>query len=257
MDKSYALKNGIYSRPPHFHKDFPLILFWSEKSGCTALIKWFFFQIGLLDKALEHSPWVHEFEIKIYKNQSGYRDQVEDHLLNSNKKVYKLVRNPYERAVSSFIFMHTHHLGLLGNVKQFLYNDRKIKEGISFKQFLQFLKEIGAGVGKVDGHLAQQYVPGEELFVHDYIHLEHFESKIKEIEKQYGLIDSPIDKLTKSEHHNRARMIYEGDFADVKTTDPLFKAWPMLNSFYNDETKLLVEEVFHYDFKAFGYEYKL
>ncbi len=37
-------------RIPHFHKDFPLILFWSHRSGCTALANWFFFQIGLFPK---------------------------------------------------------------------------------------------------------------------------------------------------------------------------------------------------------------
>ena len=33
------------SRFPHFHPDFPLLLFWSPKSGCTSLANWFFFQI--------------------------------------------------------------------------------------------------------------------------------------------------------------------------------------------------------------------
>lgn len=38
-------------RIPHFHKDFPLILFWSHRSGCTTLANWFFFQIGLFTEA--------------------------------------------------------------------------------------------------------------------------------------------------------------------------------------------------------------
>ena len=32
-------------RIPHFHKDFPLILFWSHRSGCTTLANWFFFKL--------------------------------------------------------------------------------------------------------------------------------------------------------------------------------------------------------------------
>lgn len=41
------------ARLPHFHEDFPLILFWSQKSGCTSLALWFFYQINLLETALE------------------------------------------------------------------------------------------------------------------------------------------------------------------------------------------------------------
>ena len=30
------------ARAPHFHPNFPLILFWSQKSGCTSFANWFF-----------------------------------------------------------------------------------------------------------------------------------------------------------------------------------------------------------------------
>jgi hypothetical protein len=44
---------------PLYEKEFPLIFFWSPKSGCTSIIKWYFFQIGLLQKAIDYYPWVH------------------------------------------------------------------------------------------------------------------------------------------------------------------------------------------------------
>lgn len=37
-------------RIPHYHKDFPLILFWSHRSGCTSLANWFFFKLDYLLK---------------------------------------------------------------------------------------------------------------------------------------------------------------------------------------------------------------
>lgn len=37
-------------RIPHYHKDFPIILFWSHRSGCTALANWFFFKSDYLLK---------------------------------------------------------------------------------------------------------------------------------------------------------------------------------------------------------------
>ncbi|MGQ0518212.1 sulfotransferase family 2 domain-containing protein, partial [Bacillus sp. D-CC] len=30
---------NAHSRTPHYHKKFPIILFWSQKSGCTSLAK--------------------------------------------------------------------------------------------------------------------------------------------------------------------------------------------------------------------------
>lgn len=44
---NFTLKQG---RVPHFHKDFPLILFWSQKSGCTSLAHWFFIKLIYLKK---------------------------------------------------------------------------------------------------------------------------------------------------------------------------------------------------------------
>lgn len=61
-----------YGRPPHFHKDFPLILFWSQKSGCTSLVYWFFYHINLFKEAVKYNPFVHHYEFDIYKNSIPY-----------------------------------------------------------------------------------------------------------------------------------------------------------------------------------------
>ena len=45
---------------------------WSEKSGCTAIVKWFFWQLDLLDEAVKHHPWVHNYENDVFKKRPGY-----------------------------------------------------------------------------------------------------------------------------------------------------------------------------------------
>jgi hypothetical protein len=57
----------INYRPPHYNKEFPLILFWRNKSGCSTLVKWFFFQIGILEEARKYARNVHKYEFKVYK----------------------------------------------------------------------------------------------------------------------------------------------------------------------------------------------
>ena len=49
-DKEVILRRVIKDRIPHFHQDFPLTLFWSQKSGCTALANGFSFKLAYLNK---------------------------------------------------------------------------------------------------------------------------------------------------------------------------------------------------------------
>lgn len=91
-----------YGRVPLFNSNFSLILFWSQKSGCTSLAHWFFYQINLFKEAIKYDSFIHNYENEIYKNSSDYFIELAAALYTNGKDTYKLVRNPYTRAVSSF-----------------------------------------------------------------------------------------------------------------------------------------------------------
>ena len=74
-----------------------------SKSGCTSLAKWFFYQIDLLQTALSYSPFIHNYEYDIYKSTPAYSVRLGIALREKQKETFKLVRNPYRRAVSSFV----------------------------------------------------------------------------------------------------------------------------------------------------------
>jgi hypothetical protein len=76
-----------------YEKNFPLLFFWSPKSGCTSLIKWFFFQIGILQKAVDYNSWVHFYRMEVFEKQENHKLKVVKQLADDNKEVYKLVRN--------------------------------------------------------------------------------------------------------------------------------------------------------------------
>ena len=97
------MRELLHQRTPLFHEDFPLILLWSEKSGCTTLLKWFFYQLGLLDDALKHSDWVHDYENQVFKARDDYLLDLDRALDKQEKPVVKLVRDPYQRALSSYL----------------------------------------------------------------------------------------------------------------------------------------------------------
>jgi hypothetical protein len=233
---------------PLYEKEFPLIFFWSPKSGCTSLTKWFFFQIGLLQKAIDYKS-VHLYRMEVYEMQENYNLKISEQLLGDKKDVYKLVRNPYNRAVSSF-FHTLAQKSIMNQVAPGIHN------GLSFKQFLYQVRNIGVKRGLINEHIAQQYVEEEELFIKNYIHLEDFGTKIRNIEKKYNLLESPILNIIKSPHHNTQKMTdkVKQNFAEIKMSrETLNKSLPHYKNFYDKETRDLVREIFKKDFEKYGY----
>ncbi|MFD6511195.1 sulfotransferase family 2 domain-containing protein [Bacillus sp. NPDC060175] len=245
-----------HGRMPHFNADFPLVFFWSQKGGCTSLAHWFFYQIGLFKEAIKYNSFIHNYEYDIYKNSVPYFIQVATELQLKEKHTYKLVRNPYKRAVSSFLSLipppHIKHPEWKP-IRHFLYHDENCNKKISFKLFLYYLKAHMKNLDAVNPHYAQQYVPDEEEFVTNYIYLENFSSEISNLENIYGLKKSPLDVLTKSWHHQSKSTIFKGDFADVDITDSSFPRLLTYGSFYDSETIQLVEDIFNKDFTIYKY----
>lgn len=246
-------------RVPYFHKDFPLILFWSHKSGCTSLLSWFFYQINLLGTTLKDSSDfmdLHNYEFTTYKADPTYQSQLITALQHKQKDTFKLVRNPYKRAVSSFIF-YIPFLGIQNPIwnpmRKFLYNNENSHKGFSFKQFLYYLQHCKKNNLPVDPHFDQQYILGEEQFVTNYIYLEDFQSTIQALETKYNLKKSPLSSLVKFSHHQTHNMTYSGYYAETDITDPKFPKLPTYESFYDTETKELVKSIFHQDFKMYNY----
>ncbi|KAB2399244.1 MULTISPECIES: sulfotransferase family 2 domain-containing protein [Bacillus cereus group] len=251
---NFILKQG---RVPHFHKDFPLILFWSQKSGCTSLAHWFFYQINLFKEAIKYDSFIHNYEYDVYKNSTNYLIQVATALQIKEKDTYKLVRNPYRRAVSSFTSLisppNTSHPAWRP-IRLFLYGDETCNKPISFKLFLYYLKAHMTKLDEVDPHYTQQYIEGEEEFVTNYIYLENFNTGISKLEEEYKLKKSPLDLLSKSWHYQASKMVYKGVYAEADITTPIFPRFPTYDSFYDAETIQLVREVFAKDFNMYHYD---
>jgi hypothetical protein len=68
------------------HIDVPFIVCWSQKSGCTSVLKWFLYHAGSLDDALQHQELnlnlkIHNYENNVLKARPGYKDDLVDQLL--------------------------------------------------------------------------------------------------------------------------------------------------------------------------------
>ena len=79
------------------------IFLWTPKAGCTTVTKLVFGAMGILDEANAYGEWVHTYRSEVFSIK--YRDWVatEKQLLDENYIKMKIVRNPYLRAVSSYL----------------------------------------------------------------------------------------------------------------------------------------------------------
>ncbi|UOQ84881.1 sulfotransferase family 2 domain-containing protein [Gracilibacillus salinarum] len=212
------------------------------------MIKWYFYHIGLLQTALDYDPWVHKYRENQFYKQQDYKEKVRKDLLKGEKEVYKLVRDPYKRAVSSF-------LSMIGNDQICQSVFPEVSTGISFKQFLYRVKQIGISNDKIDHHIAEQYIDGEEHFIDRYIKLEEFNQQITLIEKQFNLTASPLSEITRSPHHIKqiTKETKGIHFSDVPITIKDFNNIPKYDQFYDEEAKQLVASLYAKDFQTFGY----
>ena len=262
------VKRLVGRRLPLHAPDFPLILLFTEKAGCTSLTKWFLFQIGKLDEAKRYHPWVHRYRVRVLCRQPGYAWQALRLLAFRKKPVVKLVRNPAARAVSSFLStLNNAHPAegkgwardLVAAARAHAGKPAADMPAMSFRDFLRFLAANGTDRDRVNGHVARQSVAGEHRRIDRIIRLERFFEEIRQIEAEYKLAPAPLEVLTNSRHH-RSNGASDAEAAawgpDLEITSEQIRQGivPSYDSMYDEDARRLVRQCFAADFEAYGYE---
>ncbi|WP_338150631.1 sulfotransferase family 2 domain-containing protein [Neobacillus muris] len=217
--------------------------------------------MGFTQEEIQQDP--HKYfwgKYRRYHNDPEFKNQI----LNKEKDMFKLVRNPYTRAVSSFL--HTANAAFFisqpdhplcieyEKMKKMFNTPNKPVDGISFKQFLHYVKKAGPNRGAIDPHMIKQYMEGEEFYINNYVKLESFSSEIRKIEEKYNLGHSPLSQIIKSPHHHSNKMALKKEFADtIITKELLVGQLPTYKNFYDKETMDLVREIYQQDFEKYGY----
>jgi len=266
---------------PLHHANLPFVLAYTNKAGCTSLTKWFLFQIGELERArdaaqrkverrrsvpagaLRNPGGAHTFRREKLQARPGYGVEWLDIALDRTKPVIKLVRNPYDRAVSSFLHLvdlTPNHVrewprALWDQILRAADLDPAATE-LSFRAYLTGLKKVIAGEIMVNRHVAPQYVEGEERIVSRVIRLENFEAEIRRLESEFGLLTAPLDRIVESRHHRHKHPSPPGSFADVPVSPRMIARGdtPTYSAFYDEGTRELVTEIYRADLARYGYE---
>jgi hypothetical protein len=264
----------VHHRMAYHHPDVPMLLLWSEKSGCTSLLQWFLALTGDLERATAASSWIHDWELGVMKARPGYPEEVADRL-RAGDPVYKLVRDPFARAVSGFFMMSilgddTGHftVDLRHRIRRWLYGDSIAGHSFSFLDYLRWLSTLADADGHLalasgddlDDHLAPQRNRLETLLPHvTFLRLERFDDEIEMLTRSYDLPRVDLRTATTS-HHHTVRANAPTDDADVTVrmhfpipTPPGYPL-PTTREFVTPETVALVRALYHVDYEAYGYD---
>ncbi|RLC76615.1 MAG: hypothetical protein DRI61_12970 [Chloroflexi bacterium] len=222
-----------------YSRDHKLVVLFSPKSACTFVTKWFFFQLGLLDEALQYHEWIHEYRIhRFYKN--AWYERFLHAILEQDYKTVKITRNPFSRAVSSYI----------------VYLQQPGHAECTFEDFIEWLRTIDIE-NYFDTHFTIQ---SHKLEIHDVLKpdycfdmLESME-KLREVENELGLVNANFHELRKSRHNTVREQ--ETGYCGNKLMNKR-SSFPEYHHFYNDEMEQAVLDIYRIDFEMYGYPKKL
>lgn len=238
-----------------------ILMDWTPKADCTSAVVMFLEHMGIYHK-IHYSGWPHEFRLKKFYLQCGYVSTTS--YTDSSWIRFKVVRNPYNRAVSSYIH------AMRGNLFN-IYEHLDI-QNISFLEFLVHLSKLPEE--KFYKYLGEHARPQHRLF-EKYAH-EHPESLSQPIYHYIIQAEAPHDELEKlnakisgrpftskrqrysDTHHAPRNASLSSEFiGDVKWWEIVKRGGIPSNYgvFYNDVTKSYVDKLYKLDILLYGYTF--
>ena len=254
------LKQNILKAQPRIliNTDKKFVVFWSAKSGSTFILKWFLFHVGLLEQAKKHSSWIHDYRQVLYHSEK-YLKTLNQPLENWREfRTLKLVRNPFPRAVSSYI----HCLYMIKtNIESAILlmtrnGSEKLKEKYSFAEFIERLEEVD--IMKCNMHWRSQIhraETGKNFKIKFLVKLENAHNRLPKIENRLNLKTSNLSLFSKSIHHNRVKEASSSEFiGNIPFDDSVRLDTPSYGNFYNKILKQKIVKIYLKDFEQYNYK---
>ena len=215
-----AVVKLLRSRPPLYREGFPFILLWAQKAGCTHLVSWYFWHLGLLDEAKayksgEHGLSVHRYENQVFKARAGYKPDLATAVLEG-KPLINFVRCPYQRVFSSYMEINNRFfvglqeqgrsspaMAIREEILRHCYgDDAPLVYPVTFGDYLQWLAR--QDMNQVDKHHQPQSGPLYTLTGIRHFRLEDSATVFARLEQEFGLPSSASQYAAfSSGHHHR------------------------------------------------------
>lgn len=216
----------------------------SAKAGCTVIYRMIFDFLGLTEEVKQinsnrYAPdHPHIYRLVKFNKTPNYITNFSN--IKETDYIVKIVRNPYHRAVSSFI-----HLIRLSYAPYF-HGDMS---------FVDFINKINQMNRNVDHHAKPQISNFEKANpnrINRIIKLENLQEEIEQLNKDFNL---NLSFKTESPHHIKKDVEFK-EFVG-RTPHHQIKNVPEYKYFYDDEIKQLVTNTFKEDIELYGYSYDL
>ena len=216
---SDALLPLLARRTPLYHANVPFIVCWAQKSGCTAVLKWFLYHAGLLEEAATYKSGnmrlgIHSYENKVLKARPGYTQELL-YSLRSGEPAINFMRCPFERVFSSYMILNnnmfltmakggtvTPGFRLRQAVLEFTHGQSgELNSPLSFRQYLLWLKE--QDVNSLNPHHTPQYSPLYRQVQVTHYRLDDFDRATAQVEEAFSIASSEGAQHTFSSGHHR------------------------------------------------------
>jgi hypothetical protein len=258
-----------------YREGFPFVLLWAQKAGCTFLVNWYFWHLGLLEEANaylqeEHGLSVHRYENEVFKAQEGYLDVLAA-AIGAAVPMVNFLRCPYARVFSSYMevnnrfFIELEDAGRCPpamNIRKHILretygDDVPLDYPVGLGDYLAWLAE--QSLATLDKHHCPQ--SGELYALPGIRHyrLEEAPRAIAQLEAEFGLRPSAGSQaeFASTHHHRKLELAPEATLALLRRGIPLTRSKyvpiPAISRqlLENSEFGELIEQIFREDIRLY------
>jgi hypothetical protein len=229
------------------------VVLFSAKSACSTVVIWFLHVLGLDQEARAYSEWPHNFRTQKFYKQPDYL-AARTSILPDQVKVLRVVRDPFERAGSSF----RHALGTtyaLADIRAKLGIDVPTA-GLSFERFIDFLeledlKECNPH-HSLQKHVLEDVRPPD--FVINASRQDLFEG-LNAFERAIGLPETDFPALAWAHELQASRVphsvLFEGDAYRTMLTVSQAQKGPWPKGLISAEARVRLEKLYAEDISLY------
>jgi hypothetical protein len=218
----------------------------SAKCASANIVGWWLEKAGLLPFMLRFSHWVYD-DYALYTQS---REYIEDALSfdPDRYQIYKFVRHPLGRAVSSF----THYLMF---PYSFGVSQETTRTPMSFMDFLDHLRQTNYLGG--EKHFRPQHTEAEKsgLLSPTILRIEDgLQPHLASLERKHGLPPATFDRIPEIRHmfrfHNKQP---QARWSGGPTEKTPFGQIPISRTLLTPDSVAVIYDLFREDFDAYGY----
>jgi hypothetical protein len=235
------------------NNDKKILMEYTPKAGCTAAVTMFMNSMGFIQNSVYH-VWPHLFREQYFEKRCGTANPC---MYESDQWYrFKVVRNPYDRVVSSYI-----HIMKYAVLRDKVVPEDK-RETMSFEQFVEHIKEVPTKVlqGLAGGHVAFQTQPYERKYFrskamtvfHDYVYSEKLEEGIERINNRTGGNFKKGDRGVHVVKRHNGTNYFVGNMSWHELKDKIPSDYGL---FYNTRIQTLVHHVYIWDIEMYQYKF--